>query len=123
MGKEEESGPDREVDELKVVDLSDALTLIKSDASSLLKDLLRGISMWGVTAAMAFILAAVWLALGQFILAYAHPYGAPQGILDLLYASYGFAVGSVSLGAIMSWRYYSLKRRYTRLFEITRKLR
>jgi hypothetical protein len=104
-------------------DLAEALGLMKADASKLLKDLLRGISMWGITSMMAFFLAFVWLALAQAILTYGHPYGSPPQILDILYASYLFAVVSVSLGLFLFWRYYSLRRKYTRLFEIAGKLR
>jgi len=107
---------------MELTDLAEALGLMKADASKLLKDLLRGISMWGITALMAFFLAAVWLALSEVVLTYAHPYGSLPPTLDILYVSYGFAAGSAILGLILSWRYLSLKRRYVRLFEIAGKL-
>ena len=108
---------------LNVADLAEALIFMKADAAKLLKDMLRGISMWGITAAMAFVMAAVWFALGELILRYAHPFGSPPFILDLLYASDLVAVASALLGAILSWRYYSLRKRYGRLYEIAENLR
>jgi len=106
-----------------LADLEEALGFLKADASRLLKDLLRGISMWGLTALMAFFLAGVWLVLAKVILTYAHPYGSLPQILDILYASYGFAAGSAVLGFLLLWRYYSLRKRYLRLFEIAGSLR
>lgn len=106
-----------------LADLEEALGFLKTDASMLLKDLLRGISTWGLTALMAFLLSAVWLALAQVILTFAHPYGSLPGILDILYASYVFAAGSAILGFLLLWRYYSLRKRYLRLFEIAGNLR
>lgn len=108
---------------MRLADLEEALGFLKSDASRLLKDMLRGISMWGLTALMAFFLAAVWLVLAKVILMYAHPYGALPQVLDLLYVSYGFATGSAVLGFLLLWRYYSLRKRYLRLFEIAGSLR
>ena len=107
----------------ELADLAEALELMKADASRFLKDLLRGVSMWATTAVMAFLLAIVWVALAQVVVAYAHPYGSPPLILDILYLSYGFAIGSATLGFLLSWRYYTLRRKYTRLFEIASKLR
>jgi len=107
----------------EVGELADALELMKADASKFLRDLLKGVSMWGITAVLAFSLAVVWLALAQVVLTFAHPYGSPPLILDILYLSYGFAIGSASLGCALFWRYYSLRKKYTRLFEIARKLR
>jgi hypothetical protein len=79
--------------------------------------------MWGLTALMAFFLASVWLVLAQVILDYAHPYGSLPQVLDVLYLSYGFAIGSASLGFALFWRYYSLRKRYARLAEIAGNLR
>lgn len=108
---------------MELADLEEALGLVKADASKLLRDLLTGISMWGLTALMAFVLAAVWLGLGEVILTYAHPYGALPQVLDILYLSYLFAGASSVLGLVLFWRYYTLRKRYSRLFEITGKLR
>ena len=108
---------------MRLADLEEALGFLRTDASRLLQDLLRGISMWGLTALMAFFLAAVWLALAQVILTYAHPYGSLPRILDILYASYAFAIGSALLGSLLFWKYYSLRKRYLRLFEIAGSLR
>ena len=108
---------------LNVADLADALIVMKADAAKLLKDLLRGVSMWGITAAMAFVLAAVWVALGEVILKYAHPFGSPPLALDVLYASDVLGVVSGLLGAILFWRYYSLRKKYGRLFKIAENLR
>ncbi|MDA4125094.1 MAG: hypothetical protein OK438_06575 [Thaumarchaeota archaeon] len=109
--------------EMGLGDLEEALRFVKADASNLLSDLLRGISMWGFTALMAFLLAAICLVLSQVILTYAHPYGSLPPILDILYVSYGFAIGSAFLGFVLFWRYYSLRKRYARLFEIVGSLR
>lgn len=103
--------------------LGEALNLMKNDTSKLLRDLLKGISMWGFTSLMAFLLAAVWLAFSQVVLTYAHPYGSPPQVLEILYAGYALTAISAMLGVLLSWRYYSLRKRYTRLFEIADKLR
>jgi hypothetical protein len=115
---EDASGGDRP----ELADLAEALSFMKADASKVLKDLLRGISMWGITALMAFLMSIVWLALAGTILSFAHPYGSSPQILETLYVSYAFAVGSVAIGMFLFWRYYSLRRRYVRLFEIATKL-
>jgi len=122
MKKEEESeGQLRSEtsDNLRVEDLAEALELMKTDASKLLKDLLRGISMWGITALLAFCLAAVWLVLSEFIVRFAHPFGSPPLILDILYVSYAFSAGSALLGLVLLWRYYSLRKKYEKLFVIS----
>ena len=108
--------------EMRVSDLEEALGWMKSDASVLLKDLLRGIAMWGITSLMAFVLTGVWLVLAQVILVFAHPFGALPQVLDILYFSYAFAAASAILGLVLLWRYYSLRRKYARLFEIVGKL-
>jgi hypothetical protein len=119
------SGASNEEDasKLRLADLEEALGFLKADSSKLLRDLLSGISMWGLTALMAFVLAAVWFGLAQVVLIYAHPYGSPPLILEILYVSYGFAIASALLGIVLFWRYYSLRKRYSRLFEIAGKLR
>lgn len=114
---------EEEVSKLELANLEEALEFVKADASKLLRDLLSGISMWGLTALMAFVLAAVWLGLAEVILTYAHPYGALPQVLDTLYISYLFATASAILGLVLIWRYYSLRKKYSRLFEIAGKLR
>lgn len=79
--------------------------------------------MWGVAAAMAFVLAGTWLALAQAVLIYAHPYGAQPAVLDTLYAGYIFSVVSACVGLVMLWRYWSMRRRYSELFRIANTLR
>jgi hypothetical protein len=108
---------------MELAELAEALGFMKADASRLLNDMTRGISMWGVTALLSFLLAAVSLALAQAVLTYAHPYGALPQVLDLLYASYLSSACSAVLGLVLAWRYFTLKTRYVRLFEIARKLR
>ena len=114
---------EKETGEIPLADLEEVMRFVKADASNLLNDLLRGISMWGLTALMAFFLASVWLVLAQVILHYAHPYGALPEVLDVLYLSYGFAIGSACLGVALFWRYQSLRKRYSRLAEIAGNLR
>jgi hypothetical protein len=114
---------EEEASKLGLADLEEALGFVKADASNLLRDLLSGISMWGLTALMSFVLAAVWLGLAEVILTYAHPFGALPQVLDVLYVSYVFATASAFLGLVLFWRYYSLRKRYSRLFEIAGKLR
>jgi hypothetical protein len=116
--------PSRSDDEKpEIADFAEALDLMRADSKRLLGDLLRGISMWGVTSLLAFFLAGACLALGQVIIKYAHPYGALPQVLDLLNISYGLALVSAGLGGILLWRYYSLRTRYSRLFEVARNLR
>ena len=107
----------------EVANLAEALQLMKADTSTLLKDMLRGVSMWGITAIVAFVLAATWLALAQAILTYAHPYGAQPLVLDTLYLGYLFSSLSACVGAILLWRYWSMRKRYSQLFRIADKLR
>ena len=120
---EASNGEDQAERSPEVADLAEALGWVKTDAERFLKDLLRGVSMWGTTAAMALVLALVWLALGQAVVTYAHPYGSPPLVLDILYLSYVMVVVSASLGVVLFWRYLSLRRRYARLFDIAAKLR
>ena len=82
----------------EVGDLAEALQLMKLDTSNLLKDMLRGISMWGMTAVVAFLMAGAWLALAQAILTYAHPYGSYPLVLDTLYAGYALSAVSACAG-------------------------
>jgi len=106
----------------EIADLADALTFMKSDAARLLKELLRGISMWGITALLAFIMAGVWIALGEAILKYAHPFGSPPFALDILYASYLLAIASALMGIVLSWRFFWLRSRFGRLYKIAETL-
>ncbi len=122
-GGDEGASPLRGTEAPEVVNLAEALRLMKADTSNLLSDMLSGISMWGTTAVMAFVLAGVWLALSQVVLAYAHPYGSRPAVLETLYVGYVFSVASASLGAILLWRYRTMRKRYTRLFQIASELR
>jgi hypothetical protein len=116
--------PSRRDDEKpEIADFAEALDLMRADSKRLLADLLRGISMWGVTSLLAFCLAGACLALGQVIVKYAHPFGSLPQVLDLLNISYGLALGSAALGGVLFWRYYSLRARYSKLFEVARNLR
>ena len=108
---------------LDVATLEEALSWMRSDARTLLRDMLRGISMWGFTALLAALLAALCLVLAQSIMTFEHPYGSPPEILDALYVSYGVAAVSAVSSLALAWRYFSLRRRYTKLFEIAAKLR
>jgi len=108
---------------MDVADLSAALGLIRTDSAKLLGDMLQGISMWGVTSLMAFLVSAICLALGETILTYAHPYGTLPQVLEALYASYALAGVSAVMGVVLLARYYTLKRRYTSLYRAARNLR
>ena len=107
----------------EVGDLAEALQLMKLDTSNLLKDMLRGISMWGMTAVVAFLMAGAWLALAQAILTYAHPYGSYPLVLDTLYAGYALSAVSACAGVLLLWRYFSMRGRYSRLYQIASRLR
>ncbi len=107
----------------EMTSLAEALQVMKADTSNLLKDMLRGISMWGASAATALLLAVAWLALAQAILTYAHPYGSPPVVLETLYAGYAFSAISAVLGVVLLWRYLLLRKRYSRLFRIASNLR
>jgi hypothetical protein len=124
MGERGEPNVSTESEEIpQVEDLADALGLLKTDTSMLLKDLLKGVSMWAITAAMSLFLTVVWLVLAEVLLTFAHPYGSPPVILGILYLSYGFAIGTAVLGVVLFWRYYTLRKKYSKLFEISAKLR
>ena len=107
----------------KLADLSEVYELLKADASELLRDLLRGVSMWKVTALLAVLLTFSWVALAAVITVFGHPYGSPPAILEALYLSIALAVVSATLSFYLFYRYYTLRRKYTRLFNIAEKLR
>jgi ABC-type antimicrobial peptide transport system permease subunit len=107
----------------KLADLSEVYELLKTDASDLLRDLLRGVSMWKVTALLALLLTFSWIALATVITLFGHPYGSPPTILWALYVSLALAVVSAILSFYLFYRYYTLRRKYTRLFNIAEKLR
>ncbi|HEY6283250.1 MAG TPA: hypothetical protein VIW22_04925 [Nitrososphaerales archaeon] len=121
--REGEANPTQGDEIPEVANLVEALRLMRADTSNLLKDMLRGISMWGITAVTAFLLAGVSLALSQVILTYAHPYGSLPIVLDILYAGYIFSALSACLGAFQLWRYLSLRKKYSRLFQVADNLR
>ena len=107
----------------KLADLSEVYELLKTDASDLLRDLLRGVSMWKVTAMLALLLTFSWIALATVIMVFGHPYGSPPTILLALYVSLALAAVSATLSFYLLYRYYTLRRKYTRLFKIAEKLR
>jgi hypothetical protein len=119
----EDAGDEGKSSPREVADLAEALQLMKADTSNLLRDMLRGISMWAVTAAIAFILAGAWLALADAILTYAHPYGSQPLVLDTLNLAYVFSVVSASVGVVLFLRYSLMRKRYSKLFRIAEKLR
>lgn len=96
---------------------------MKTDAAKLLRELKMGISMWGVTSLMAFLVSFVSFVLGYTILTYAYAYENLPQVLDFLYASYALTISSLIIGIILLWKYFALRRRYTRLFDISRNLR
>ena len=61
----------------KIDDLREVYDLLKTDASDLLGDLLRGVSMWGTTAVIALFLTLSWIVLADVITGFGHPYGSP----------------------------------------------
>jgi hypothetical protein len=107
----------------KLADLSEVYELLKTDASDLLSDLLRGVSMWKVTALLAVVLTFSWIALATVILVFGHPFGALPIILFSLYLSLALALVSATMSFYLFYRYYTLRRKYTRLFKIAEKLR
>jgi hypothetical protein len=107
----------------KLADLSEIYELLKADASDLLRDLLRGVSMWKMTSLLALLLTFSWLALVAVIMVFGHPYGSPYGVLVGLYLSLALAAVSATLCFYLFYRYYTLRRKYTRLFNIAEKLR
>jgi hypothetical protein len=107
----------------ELADLSEVYELLKTDASDLLRDLLRGVSMWNMTAVLALLLTFSWIALAAVIIKFGHPFGAPPAILLALYFSLALAAVSAILSFYLFYRYFTLRRKYTRLFNIAEKLR
>ncbi|MDA4130833.1 MAG: hypothetical protein OK457_08690 [Thaumarchaeota archaeon] len=113
----------------KLADLSEVYELLKTDASDLLRDLLRGVSMWGTTAVIALFLTLSWIVLAAVITVFGHPYGSPPNgvststVIEVLYMSIGLAFVSAVVCIYMFSRYFSLKKKYSRLFKIAEKLR
>jgi hypothetical protein len=117
------SKSDSEVEEQgKLPELEQVYRLLQDDAATILRDLLRGISLWGITAIVAVFLALVSLGLATTILTFAHPYGASPNILHALYASYSVAGISAVIAGVLFWRYFTLRRKYSRFFEVAEKL-
>jgi len=69
------------------------------------------------------LLTCSWVALAAVIMMFGHPYGSPPPILQALYLSVALAVVSAILSFYLFYRYYTLRRKYTRLFNIAEKLR
>jgi hypothetical protein len=113
----------------KLDDLTEVYALLKTDASDLLGDLLRGISMWRTTAVIAIFLTVSWLVLAVVVTAFGRPYGSPPNdissstVLVALYLSVILAVASACVCVYLFSRYFSLKKKYSRLFQIAAKLR
>jgi len=113
----------------KLTDLGEVYELLRTDASDLLRDLLRGVSMWGTTAVIALFLTLSWLFLAGVITVFGHPYGSPPNgvsystVIQALYLSYVLAAASAAVCIYLFSRYFSLKRKYSRLFKIAEKLR
>jgi hypothetical protein len=113
----------------KLDDLKEVYELLQADASDLLHDLLRGVSMWGTTATIALFLTVAWIVLAVVITVFGRPYGHPPNdvssstVLVAFYLSLGLAVLSASICAYLFSRYFSLKKKYSRLFQIAEKLR
>jgi hypothetical protein len=120
-GREERNGNVR--DKPPVADLVEVYDLLKDDATNLLSELLRGISMWRTTGLIASFLTLSWVVLAVVITAFGHPYGSPYIVLYSLYLSIALAQASGITSVYLFSRYISLRRKYSRLFKIAEKLR
>jgi hypothetical protein len=115
--------------ESKLDDLTEVYAFLKTDASDLLGDLLRGVSMWRTTAVIALFLTVSWIILAVVVTAFGRPYGSPPNnissstVVVALYLSIILAVTSACVCAYLFSRYFSLKKKYSRLFQIAAKLR
>ncbi len=113
----------------RIDDLREVYELLKTDASDLLNDLLRGVTMWGTTATIALFLTIAWIILAVVVTVFGRPYGHPPNdvssstVLVALYLSVIFAVISASVCAYLFSRFFSLKKKYSRLYRIAEKLR
>jgi len=119
----ERSGEDKPVD-LEMTDLAEVYAMLKRDAKDMLQDLLDGVSLWRHTSRVLFGVAVLAFSLVPLFL-----YGA-SGAGGLLGSGLGLiAVFMMGLGAVASFtgvryrnRYSSLRKKYTELYEIARKL-
>jgi len=108
--------------------LEEVYESLRTDAQSLLQELVRGISMWGVTSAMAFLLFVLSLVLAVVVTLFGRPYGSPPNdigrstVIFALYASLTLAAISAVVGTVLLRRYLALKKKYSRLFRIAREL-
>jgi hypothetical protein len=113
----------------KLPALEEVYDSLKTDAESLLRELLLGISMWGVTSLMAFLLCAASLILAVVVTLFGRPYGNPpsgvssETVLAALYTSLALAATSAVVGSLLLQKYLTLKKKYSRLFQIARELR
>jgi H+/Cl- antiporter ClcA len=113
---------EREQEAGRLPELEQVYKLLQEDAATILSDLLRGISLWGITGGVAVFMALVSLALARSILIFAHPYGSPPDILYSLYISYLVAGIFAAIAGVFFWRYFTLGRKYSKFFEIAKKL-
>ena len=108
--------------------LEEVYESLRTDAQSLLRELLRGISMWGVTSLMAFLVCAVSLILAAVVIVFGRPYGSPPSdvgrntVLIALYTSIALAARSAGVGSLLLQKYLTLKKKYARLYRIAREL-
>jgi hypothetical protein len=128
---------EKPTDAPEIAELSEVYGMLKRDAKDMLHDLLDGVTLWRSTARILFGIAVIAFILGLLFLWSAtraiHLVVAAPGFLNELTSFFNdlslIGVFMLGLGAVTTLagahyrrKYYSLRRKYSELFETAKKL-
>ena len=102
-------------------ELAEVYDVLKHDAKLLVKDLTDGVSMWRSTSVMLFYLAILGFFLA-WITAYPQVLVSTYQVVGVV-ASLVLGIACAGFSVYVMTRYRSLRRKYSRLFEASQKLK
>jgi hypothetical protein len=112
---EENKTEDHQVDQ-RIIELNSIFEELISNAEELTRDLLGSISQWPMTGALCFLLAILF---GWYMFDFTN---VSLGKINSI-PSVGSLILILICGAASFWKYFQLKKKYSRLFEIQKELR
>jgi hypothetical protein len=119
---------EKPVDEPDIAELSEVYQMLKRDAKDMLSDLLSGVTLWRSTARILFGIAITAFILGPlFILGPHFIAGLPS--IGIHFAGIASGIFMLGLGVIATLsgveymrKYYSLRKKYSELYETAKKI-
>ena len=110
---------EKSFEEPEIGELSEVYRMLKRDAKDMLYDLLEGVKLWRSTARILFGIAIIAFILGLLFL-WGHSFHADFGLIGV----FMLGLGAVTTFAAVRYRtkYYSLRKKYSELYELAKKI-